>query len=63
MLEFEVDFKNKIFDMEEFWQFLCYWEVIDGCYILMKYFLGGFEFYKKDYNFIIFQFINLWIRI
>ena len=63
MSESEADFKNKTLDMEEFWQFLCYWEAIDGCHILMKYPPGGLEPYKKDHNFIIFKSTNLWTRI
>ena len=30
------DFKRKILDMEEFWQFPCCWAAIDGCHIPMK---------------------------
>lgn len=63
MSESEADFKNKTLDMEEFWQFLCYWEAIDGCHILMKYPPGGLEPYKEDHNFIIFKSTNLWTRI
>ena len=63
MSESEADFKNKTLDMEEFWQFLCYWKAIDGCHILMKYPPGGLEPYKEDHNFIIFKSTNLWTRI
>ena len=47
MSESEADFTNKTLDMEEFWQFLCYWKAIDGCHILMKYPQVGLSLTKK----------------
>ena len=45
------DFKKKILDMEEFWQFPCYWAAIDGCHIPMKCPPGGLEACKQYHNF------------
>lgn len=59
MLKLEDEFKSKIFDMEEVWQFFCCWLVVDGCYILIKYFFGGLELCKEYYNFKKFFFVVL----
>ena len=45
------DFKRKILDMEEFWQFPCCWAAIDGCHIPMKCPPGGLEACKEYHNF------------
>lgn len=45
------DFKKKILDMEEFWQFPCCWAAIDGCHIPMKCPPGGLEACKEYHNF------------
>ena len=45
------DFKKKILDMEEFWQFPCCWAAIDGCHIPMKCPPGGQEACKEYHNF------------
>ena len=45
------DFKKKILDMEEFWQFSCCWAAIDGCHLQMKCPPGGLEACKEYHNF------------
>ena len=45
------DFKKKILDMEEFWQFPCCWAAIDGCHIPLKCPPGGLEACKEYHNF------------
>lgn len=45
------DFKRKILDIEEFWQFPCCWAAIDGCHIPMKCPPGGLEACKEYHNF------------
>ena len=32
----EEEFRSKILDMEEAWQFPCCWSAVDGCHILIK---------------------------
>ena len=46
----EEDFKTKIVDMEELWQFPCCWAAIDGCHIPMRCTRGGFEACKEYHN-------------
>lgn len=53
------DFRRKILDMEEFWQFPCCWAAIDGCHIPMKCPPGGLEACKEYHNFINFYSIVL----
>ena len=45
------EFKANILDMDEFWQFPCYWSAIDGCHIPMKCPPGGLEACKEYHNF------------
>ena len=45
------EFKKKMLDMEEFWQFPCCWAAIDGCHIPMKCPPGGQEACKEYHNF------------
>ena len=45
------EFKKKMLDMEEFWQFPCCWAAIDGCHIPMKCPAGGQEACKEYHNF------------
>ena len=47
----EENFKNKIVDMEELWQFPCCWAAINGCHIPMKCPPGGLESCKEYHNF------------
>ena len=47
----EEDFKTKIVDMEELWQFPCCWAAIDGCHIPMRCPPGGLEACKEYHNF------------
>ena len=35
------EFKAKVLDMDEFWQFLCCWAALDGCHIPVKCPPGG----------------------
>lgn len=51
MPQSQEDFKIKILDMEEFWQFPCCWAAIDGCHIPMKCPPGGLEASKEYHNF------------
>ena len=44
-------FKQKILDMEEFWQFPCCWTAIDGSHIPMKCPPGGLQTCKEYHNF------------
>ena len=46
----EEDFKTKIVDMEELWQFPCCWAAIDGCHIPMRCTPGGLEACKEYHN-------------
>lgn len=50
----EEDFKNKVLDMEEIWQFPYCWTAIDGCHIPIKCPPGGLNSYKEFHNFKIF---------
>ena len=45
------DFKEKMLDMDEFWQFPCCWAAIDGCHIPIKCPPGGLEACKEYHNF------------
>ena len=45
------DFKKKMLDMDEFWQFPCCWAAIDGCHISIKCPPGGLEACKEYHNF------------
>ena len=45
------DFKKKMLDMEEFWQFPCCWAAVDGCHIPLKCPPGGLEACKEYHNF------------
>ena len=45
------EFKQKILNIEEFWQFPCCWTAIDGCHILMKCPSGGLQACKEYHNF------------
>ena len=45
------DFKKKVLDMDEFWQFPCCWAAIDGCHIPIKCSPGGLEACKEYHNF------------
>lgn len=47
----EEEFKNKIIDMEEMWQFPCCWAALDGCHIPIKCPPGGPESCKEYHNF------------
>ena len=45
------EFKTKIVDMEELWQFPYCWSAVDGCHIPIKCPPGGLESCKKYHNF------------
>ena len=47
----EEEFKKKMIDMEQFWQFPCCWAAVDGCHIPIKCPPGGPESRKEYYNF------------
>jgi hypothetical protein len=47
----EENFKKKILDMEEFWQFPFSWGAVDGCHIPIKCPAGGAESMKEYHNF------------
>ena len=47
----EEEFRNKMIDMEQLWQFLCCWSAVDGCHIPIKCPPGGPESRKEYYNF------------
>lgn len=47
----EEDFKNKMLDMDESWQFTCCSAAIDGCHIPIKCPSGGMEACKEYHNF------------
>ena len=47
----EEDFRKKILDMEELWQFPCSWSAVDGCHIPIKCPAGGPESCKEYHNF------------
>ncbi len=51
MPKIEEDFKNKILDMEELWQFPCSWAAVDGCHIPIKCPPGGPNSRKEYHNF------------
>ena len=44
------EFRKKILDMEEFWQFPCCWAAVDGCHIPINCPPGGQEASKEYYN-------------
>lgn len=45
------DFKDKVINMEELWQFPYSWSAIDGCHIPIKCPPGGLEAKKEYHNF------------
>ena len=47
----EEEFRNKMIDMEQLWQFPCCWSAVDGCHIPIKCPPGGPESRKEYYNF------------
>ena len=47
----EGQFKEKILDMEERWQFPCCWAAVDGCHIPIKCPDGGLAASKEFHNF------------
>ena len=47
----EEDFKKKMQDMEELWQFPCCWLAIDGCHIPKNCPPGGPQSCKEYHNF------------
>ena len=47
----EDEFRSKIPDMEEAWQFPCCWSAVDGCHIPIKCPPGGLESRKEYHNF------------
>ena len=47
----EAQFKEKMLDFEELWQFPCCWGGVDGCHIPIKCPKGGAEARKEYYNF------------
>ena len=47
----EEEFREKILDMEEMWQFPCCWSALDGCHIPVKCPPGGQESSKEYHNF------------
>ncbi|XP_038050624.1 protein ANTAGONIST OF LIKE HETEROCHROMATIN PROTEIN 1-like [Patiria miniata] len=49
--EDEAQFKEKMLDMEEHWQFPCCWAAVDGCHIPIKCPAGGLEACKEYHNF------------
>ena len=54
MLKLEEQFREKILDMEEMWQFPCCWSAIDGCHIPIKCPPGGQEA-SKEYHYLWFR--------
>ena len=46
----QVEFKKKMLDKEEYWQFPCCWAAIDGCHIPMKCPPGGQEACKAAFR-------------
>ena len=47
----EQEFRDKILDMEEVWQFPCSWAAIDGCHIPLKCPAGGLQANKEYHNY------------
>ena len=47
----EEEFRSKILEMEEAWQFPCCWSAVDGCHIPIKCPPGGLESCKAYHNF------------
>ena len=47
----EDEFRSKILDMEEAWQFPCCWSAVDGCHIPIKCHPGELESCKEYHNF------------
>ena len=47
----EDEFRNKMIDTEQLWQFPCCWSAVDGCHITIKCPPGGPESRKEYYNF------------
>ena len=47
----EEEFREKILDMEEMWQFSCCWSAVDGCHIPIKCPPGGQEAAKEYHDF------------
>ena len=51
MLKSEDEFRSKILDMEEEWQFPCCWSAVNGCHIPIKCHPGELESCKEYHNF------------
>ena len=47
----EDEFRSKILDIEEAWQFPCCWSAVDGCHIPIKCLPDGLESCKEYHNF------------
>ncbi len=47
----EIEFYQKISEMEQLWQFPCCWGAIDGCHIPIKCPPGGLQSCKEYHNF------------
>ena len=60
----EDEFKSKMLEMEEMWQFPCCWSAIDGCHIPIKCPPGGkvackeFHNYKNFYSIVLMAFVD-----
>ena len=52
------DFKKKMLDMDEFWQFPCCWVAIDGCHIPIKCPPGGLEACEEYHKKLLFHSTN-----
>ena len=58
------EFKSKILDMEEMWQFPCSWGAVDGCHIPIKCPPGGknackeYHNYKNFYSIVLMAFVD-----
>ena len=50
---------DNILDMEELWNFPCFWAAIDGCHISLKYYTGGLRACKEYHNFKKYEFIRV----
>lgn len=51
MPKIEDEFRNKMIDMAQLWQFPCCWSIVDGRHIPIKCSPGGPESHKEYYNF------------
>ena len=64
MPQTDEEFKAKILDMEEMWQFPCCWAAIDGCHIPIKCPPGAknawkeYHNYKKFYSIVLMAFVD-----